>query len=241
MSKLNFIAHDFETTGVNAKTCGVVQSAIAIVAIDVHANWEIIAQEVSYHNPGCSIPAGASAVHGITDDKVKHLPDYEESLPATYKQAVEEFNPQGVIGYNSNRFDNVIARRVGMPNLMGLDMMVAANRLMTRGHITRARLVDAYEQLTGNEPKNAHDAMADVMMTLELIKPTMEIMRFEGLPDLVGWLTTHEANPKMKVPFGKHKGSPLEITPKDYLKWLTKKDDLQEELKLSVQAALDGC
>lgn len=239
MSRLNFIAHDFETTGVNAKTCGVVQSAIAIVSIDIFGNWEIEAEEVAYHHPGCPIPAGAAAVHGITDERVKGLPDYEESLPETYAEAMK-YNPQGVIGYNSNRFDNVIAKRVGMPDLMGLDMMVAANRMMSRGHITRARLVDAYEQLTGNEPTNAHDAMADVKMTLELIKPVMKIMEFEGFPDFVGWLTTPEANPKLKMPFGKHKGSPLEIIPKSYLQWLANKEDLQEELALSVRAALNG-
>lgn len=239
---MNVIAHDFETTGVQSRTCGVVQSAIASVEIDIMGGYRIVSQEVDLHHPGCPIPKGASDVHGITDQMVAGKPSFEETVPDTYEQVVAKFDPTAVLGYNSNRFDNNIARRLGLDvdSLIQLDMMVAANRLMTRGYLTRARLVDAYEQLTGKAPENAHDAMADVIMTLELIKPTMEIMEFESFPDLVGWLTKPEANPKMRMPFGKHKGSPLEIIPKGYLEWLAKKTDLQEELALSVRAALNG-
>lgn len=234
------LAHDYETTGTDPRTCGVVQSAIAIVDMDMFGNWEIIAEEVAYHHPGCPIPDGAARVHGITDQDVAGLPDFEESLTATFQQAMDEFDPKGVIGYNSNRFDNTIARRVGLPaeGLAEVDLMVAANRLMSRGHLTRARLVDAYQQLVGKEPENAHDAMADVTMTLELIQPTMNLMGLESFPDLVGWLENPEANPEMAMPFGKHKGLALNTVPKGYLRWLSKQDSLQEDLRLSVQEVL---
>lgn len=239
---MRFIVHDFETTGVNSRTCGVCQSAIAIVDIAMDGSWEIVAQEVELHHPGMKIPHGAASVHGITDQMVAGKPNFEESLPATYEQAMTEFSPTGVLGYNSNKYDNNIARRLGLDvdSLVQVDMMIAARRLMSLGHIPRARLVDAYEGLTGKPAENAHDAMADVVMTLELIKPAMRIMGLDSFPGLIGWMERPDVNPSMKLPFGKHKGSPLDIIPKDYLEWLLKKDDLDEELKASAKAALNG-
>lgn len=239
---MNIIAHDFETTGTDPRTCGVVQSAIAIVEIDIRANWEVIALETALHHPGCPIPKAASNVHGITDEMVKGRPDYEESIPPTYQQAMTEFQPYAVLGYNSNTFDNVIARRLGMPSegLTEIDMMIAARRLMTMGHLQRARLVDAYEGLVGKPAENAHDAMADVMMTLALIKPVMRIMGFEGLPELVGWLSEPQIDTEMLMPFGKHKGSPLSITPRSYLTWLLNKGGLDQDMHGSVQAVLNA-
>ena len=239
---MRVIAHDFETTGVDSRTCGVCQSAIAIVDIDLQGNWEIVAQEVDLHHPGISIPQGAAKVHGITDQMVAGKPNFEESLPATYEQAIREFSPIGVLGYNSNNYDNNIARRLGLDvdSLIQIDMMIAARRLMNLGHLPRARLVDAYEGLTGKTAENAHDAMTDVIMTLELIKPTMRIMGLDSFPDLIGWMERTEVNPKMLMPFGKHKGTPLDIIPKSYLQWLLKKDDLDPELAASAKAALNG-
>lgn len=239
---MRLIAHDFETTGVNSRTCGVCQSAIAIVDINVDGTYEIVAQEVELHHPGEQIPEGAAKVHGITDQMVAGKPNFEESLPDTYEQAMSEFHPVGVLGYNSNSFDNNIARRLGLDvdALTEVDMMVAARRLMTLGHITRARLVDAYEQLTGKTAENAHDAMADVIMTLDLIKPTMRILGFDSFPALVSWLQKPQSDPKMLMPFGKHKGSPLDIIPKSYLEWLSKKGDLDADMMGSIKAALNG-
>lgn len=233
------LAHDYETTGVDPRTCGVVQSAIAIVDLDNHGNWEILAQEVALHHPGCPIPEGAAKVHGIRDGDVAHLPCFEENLPPTFEQAFSEFTPTAVLGYNSNRFDNTIARRVGMPEgLVELDMMVAASRLMSRGILERARLVDAYEGLTGKPAENAHDALADVTMTLELIQPVMRRMDFETVSELVGWLEKPEINVGMLMPFGKHKGIELKLVPKHYLRWLLGKGDLQRDLEVSIKEVL---
>lgn len=237
---MQIIAHDYETTGVDPRTCGVVQSAIAIVEMDSHGNWDVLAREVELHHPGCLIPDAAARIHGVTNQDVAGLPDYEASLQETFEQAFSEFEPTGVVGYNSNRYDNIIARRVGMPaeGLIEIDMMVAANRLMNDGHLERARLVDAYEGLVGKPAENAHDALADVTMTLELVQPVMAIKGFESVADLIGWLEKPEANPEMRMPFGKHKGIPLNAVPGGYLRWLSKNADLQDDLRLSIQEVL---
>lgn len=233
------LAHDYETTGVDPRTCGVVQSAIAIVDLSIDGSWEILAQEVALHHPGCPIPDGAARVHGIYDQHVADKPHFEESLAATFEQAFTEFRPEAVLGYNSNRFDNLIARRLGLPEgLVEVDLMVAAQRLMNRGVLERSRLVDAYEGLVGRPAENAHDALADVTMTLELIQPVMRLMEFDQLGQLVSWLTTTEVDVEMLMPFGKHKGMKLNTVPRRYLRWLLDKGDLQRDLEASIREVL---
>ena len=50
------------------------------------------------------------------------------------------------------------------------------------------------------------------------------ITGLDSFPGLIGWMERTEVNPKMLMPFGKHKGSPLDLIPKDYLQWLLKKE-----------------
>jgi len=236
---MRILAHDYETTGIDPVTCGVVQSAIAIVDIDNLGNWEVVAQETALHHPGMPIPEGAAKVHGIYDKDVADQPHFEESLTITFEQAAEEFGYDAVLGYNSNRYDNVIARRFGLKQgVAEIDLMVAASRLMNRGRLSRARLVDAYENLVGKPAENAHDALADVTMTLDLIRPVMSELGFSSFPDLIGWLGKPEVDTKMLMPFGKHKGVALDEVPRGYLRWLHRKGDMQLDLALSVKEVL---
>ena len=42
------------------------------------------------------------------------------------------------------------------------------------------------------------------------------------------------------MPFGKHKGKPLDKIPKQYLRWLLKNCSLWSELRADIQAVYDG-
>lgn len=235
------IAHDYETTGPKPKTCGVVQSAIWIVDMQEDGSWDLVASEVRKHHPGGPIPEGASNVHGIYDRDVADLTDYEENLSETFDQAHDEFRPTHVIGYNSIKFDDVIARRVGMrEGLIPVDLMTAAQRMMARGIISRARLVDAYEGIVGKSAVNAHDAEADLLMTMELIQPCMKLAGIETVGAFVEWLRMPYANPDMLMPFGKHRGLKISELPKRYLDWMVNRaTDIDGDLRASAEAMLD--
>lgn len=232
-----FFAHDYETTGVNARSCGVVQLAHCEVHLNEDGTYKILDSFKQLLNPGMPIPEGASKIHGIYDKDVARSPNYETFLSAVF----EEFSAQeylGVIGYNSKSYDDVIARRFGMPAAMPLDLYVAARRLKNKGLIGSAKLSSVYEQLLDEPAENAHDAMADIIMTLDIIKPVMALLEVSTVSELASQLNVAKVNKTMKMPYGKYKGKPLCNLPKSYLRWLRDNTDLTGDLKASIEAVL---
>jgi DNA polymerase-3 subunit epsilon len=62
----SFIAFDTETTGVDTSTARIVQAAVLLIEPD----GKILAEMTCLCNPEEPIPAAASQIHGITDDRV---------------------------------------------------------------------------------------------------------------------------------------------------------------------------
>lgn len=71
---MSLIYLDTETTGLDAKTSGVVEIAL------VNSIGKALLH--TYVNPGTPIPAEATAIHGITDEMVEGAPTILELLPA---------------------------------------------------------------------------------------------------------------------------------------------------------------
>lgn len=227
-------AHDYETTGVKAASCGVVQAALCFAKLYNDGSYEILTQDVQLLNPCEPIPAGASGVHGIYDHHVAAAPHYDEYLAEQF-EVVNDTAIEFVAGYNSKRFDDVIARRLGLAEYPALDLFVAASRFNSMGVINGAKLTNAYEGLTGRKAENAHDAFADIVMTLDLIKPAIEAAKCDDVAGLIEWMDTPWSSPKMKMPFGKHKGVKVCNLPKDYVRWALENMTLNADLKSSLE------
>ena len=87
---------DLETTGTNLGTDRIVE--IAIVKIGKDGQQQTKRKLI---NPEMPIPAGASDIHGITDEMVKDAPVFRQ-VANELKQFLENCD---LAGYNSNRFD----------------------------------------------------------------------------------------------------------------------------------------
>lgn len=229
------LAHDYETTGVNAAACGVVQSALCFVNLEQDGTFEIVERDVQLLHPGEPIPAGASGVHGIFDHHVALAPAYEIYLAEQFA-VVGDTDVEAVLGYNNKGFDDKIARRCGMGEYPAIDLCVAAKRFKTMGVMVKANLGAAYLALTGRQPQNAHDAMADVQMTLELVQPSMVLAKCGTVTEFMAWMDAPWASHQMLMPFGKHKGEKLCNLKKDYVKWaLENLESLDPDLKLGLE------
>lgn len=231
-------AHDYETTGVNAKKCGVVQSALCFAKVYPDGNYEILTQDVQLLDPREPIPSGASNIHGIMDSDVVGKPLYDEYLTSQYLVVNDTHEVERVAGFNSKRYDDVIAQRFGLEPKPSLDLYIAAKRFKTEERIEKANLGATYQALTGREPEGAHDAFFDIVMTLDLIKPAMQWAGFDTVQEFADWLDTPWTSPKMTMPFGKHKGKKLCNLPKDYVRWALENMTLTGDLKLGLEAIL---
>lgn len=87
---------DLETTGIDITKDRIVE--ISILKVYPNGNKE---SKTWLVNPTIPIPAMASAVHGITDEKVANEPTFKELA----KQIHNMIKDSDLAGYNSDRFD----------------------------------------------------------------------------------------------------------------------------------------
>lgn len=92
----DYVVFDLETTGVNPER----DSIIEISAVKV-GNGKTIGEYSTLVNPGCHIPAAATAVNGIRDDMVADAPQEEEAMEGF----LEFIGGSILVGHNIHTFD----------------------------------------------------------------------------------------------------------------------------------------
>lgn len=157
-----FVVVDLETTGFpNQKTVEIIEVAILNHLGEVLLNTLV--------KPEGRIPYGASAVNGIYDDDVKDAPPFAH----VYPQIVDLLHGKSVAAYNFSfergMFDRVCERHNLDPISPSLWYcpMRAYQRYSNRNSFTKLTVACATEEIL---IKNAHRALGDCLMTLELMK-----------------------------------------------------------------------
>ncbi len=156
------VAIDVETTGLSAKTDRVVELALA----GVSSEGEVIWTWHSLFDPGRPIPRDASAIHGISDDRVKGAPAFAEKA-GEISAKIE----QKILLAHNLKFDVGFLReelkRCGrsLPASQGIDTLKISRRV-DRGKKSH-RLGDACRRY-GIKLKNAHRATDDTIAAAKL-------------------------------------------------------------------------
>jgi DNA polymerase-3 subunit epsilon len=223
---------DLETTGVNLSTDRIVEIAIIKVMPD---GSKAIKQKIL--NPQMPIPKSSTAIHGITDEKVKSAPTFKQ-VANELKQFIDDAD---LSGYNSNRFD--------IPLLMeeflraGITIDMTNRRMLDVQHIyhmmEKRTLEAAYKFYCEKELQDAHSAEADAVATWEILEAQLTryehlgntldtILQFTGEEKFVDFARRFIMDNDVEVfNFGKHKGRPvsdvLRAEPQ-YYDWMMKGD-----------------
>ena len=144
-------------------------------------------------NPEMPIPAEATAVHGISDEKVKDSPTFGQVA----EKVVGFMENSDIGGFNSNKFD--------IPMLMeelarvGSDMEMKGRRCIDVQNIfhklEQRTLVAAYKFYCQKDLTQAHSAEADTRATYEVFKAQME--KYDELEDDMDFL--HEFSRRHKA------------------------------------------
>lgn len=135
-------------------------------------------------NPQMPIPPSATAVHGITDEKVANEPSFKELS----KQVHSMVKDSDLAGFNSDRFDiPLLAEEMlraeidfDMRNRVSVDVQTIFHKMEKR------TLAAAYKFYCNKELVDAHSAEADTMATYEVLKSQLE--RYDELENDVKFL-----------------------------------------------------
>jgi len=240
---------DLETTGVDTNIDRIVQFAFIRINPDrTQDEWSELV------NPEIPIPTGAAKVHGITDDMVQDKPNFMEFAPKI-KDFLQDCD---LSGFNVAKFDIPLLQaemtRVGMP----LDLeSIRVIDAMTIFHKKEKRdLTAAYRYYCGGEHIDAHDALGDVKVTLEILDA--QLKRYSDLSGNMDALHKfcQNGNDRFLTPdrkfewrdnqavltFGKHRGLSLQYlveNESNYLEWMLS-SDFHFDTKQLIKNALNG-
>ncbi len=227
------IFFDLETTGVNIATDRIVE--ISILKIFPNGNKESNTWLV---NPEIEIPAEATAVHGITNEKVVMEPTFKELAPTINKMIAD----CDLAGFNSNRFDIPLLAeelmRAGidfdMNNRKAIDVQVIFHKKEQR------TLSAGYQFYCGKNLEDAHSAEADTKATYEILLAQLEkyddigntvealsdFSSHRDRADFAGFILYNEQGKEI-FSFGKYKGRTVEevlIENPGYHAWMQNAD-----------------
>ena len=170
---------DLETTGISITSDRIVEISILKVFPDgkeEKKTWLV--------NPEMSIPAQATAVHGITNEKVQDAPTFKMLAKEIYTWVKDA----DLAGFNSNRFDiPILAEEMlraevdfDMKNTQSVDVQTIFHKMEQR------TLTAAYKFYCGKDLQNAHSAEADTIATYEVLKAQLD--RYEDLENDTSFL-----------------------------------------------------
>lgn len=232
--KRPIVFFDLETTGTNITNDRIIEISVVKVMPD---GSEIV--KTRRINPGCPIPAEATAVHHITDEDVKNEPEFRKVA----RSLADFFTGCDIAGFNSNRFDIPLLDQEFQR--AGVDFDFSKARFVdvqTIFHKKEQRtLVAAYKFYCGKDlGDEAHSAAGDTMATYEVLKAQLD--RYEDLPndiealsefssqnrnvDFMGRLIYDEQHREV-INFGKYKGRLAEEVLKNdpgYYSWIMQGD-----------------
>ena len=166
------VYYDLETTGFGSEA--------RVVQLGALCGRRSFSQLV---RPDVRIPAAATAVHGIDDEKVRGAPAFREAWDRFLRFVEAAAGPASsallLVGYNNWSYDDktlhVELKRAGLPpdeafsarDVWTADVLRAlrALRRSQGGEKLSLRLGDVYERLLGQPLDGAHDALADCRAT----------------------------------------------------------------------------
>ena len=224
---------DLETTGVNIANDRIVE--ISILKIFPNGTQE---SKTWLVNPEIEIPADATAIHGITNEKVVTEPTFKEIADVVNTMIADA----DLAGFNSNRFDIPLLAeeflRVGidfdMNNRKAIDVQVIFHKKEQR------TLSAGYKFYCGKDLDDAHSAEADTKATYEILKAQLD--KYDDIEnsvdalsefsthgkrgDFAGFILFNDKNQEI-FSFGKYKGRTVEEVLKEnpgYNAWIQNAD-----------------
>jgi DNA polymerase-3 subunit epsilon len=225
---------DIEATGINPRTDRIVELAVVKVQPDGTRSTR-----TSRVNPGIPIPAGATKIHGISDEDVAECPTFSD-IAAETDDLLQNCD---LCGYNITRFDIPMLTEEFIR--AGVKFSMEGRRILDVQRIYHRReprdLAAALSFYCGEMHLDAHGAEPDALATLRVLEG--QLQKYPDLPrdldalddycnprdpdwvDRIGRLKWVDRN--IVLNFGKKKGQLLRTIIQDdpgFINWMLKSD-----------------
>ena len=224
---------DLETTGINIGNDRIVE----ISMLKIFPNGKKLSKTWLV-NPEIEIPKEATALHGITNERVVTEPTFKE-LADSINEMIADAD---LAGFNSNRFDIPLLAEEFLRAGMNFDMNDRkAIDVQVIFHKKEQRTLSAgYKFYCNKELEDAHSAEADTNATYEILKAQLD--RYDDIENSVEALSYYSSHSKRAdfagfilfndedqeiFSFGKYKGRVVEDVLKEnpgYNAWIQNAD-----------------
>lgn len=237
---------DLESTGVDPRTDHIVE--IAMVKVYPDQTMELFHR---YVNPGVAIPEAASRVHGIVDADVVNMPSFRE-IAGELQQFLDGTD---LAGFGLGAFDLPLLAaefaRVGRSFCVASRSVIDVLTIYWRHH--PRDLASAVRAYLGRDHVNAHRAMSDVEVTLEILDRQVTLHELPVTPKHlhnafvevdVSRRFRRNAHQDIVFAFGKHLGKRLQdvaTSDPSYLAWMLKQpllDDTRARIVDAISARM---
>lgn len=216
------IVLDTETSGLGE------DSAVCEIAfLEFDRDFNVLQKHRSLIDPQCPISPAASGIHRITNDMVKDEPTLDEYF-------------HDVLGNPFGDAKVLMVAHNAAFDIKYVHKYFSSYEVLCTLKLARIIYPDAPDHklatlkymLSLGDGGFSHTALADVEDCFGLLNS----MREEANLDLDGLIRLSRTPIKIEVmPFGKHKGVALEKLPKGYVQWLFNLDNLDDNLRWSLE------
>lgn len=222
-----FIFLDTETTGTGTK------DRLCQLAYKLDTG-EIVNE---LFKPPLPIEIEAMSVHHITNEMVVDKPAFKDSPEFSKLVDLLDDDKNILVAHNA-KFDVDMLVKEGINPKRVICTLKLARHLDPNGVIPKYNLQYLRYFLGIQIEATAHDALGDILVLEKLFERLFARMSKDIDADAIeDKMVEISSNPVLlsRMYFGKHKGQLFKDIPVDYLQWLSGKDDLDEDMRYTVE------
>ena len=186
--------------------------------------------------PPLPIAIEPMSIHHITNEMVENKPPFKNSND--HRKLVDLLNDdKNILVAHNAKFDVDMLEKEGVHPKKVICTLKLARHLDPNGVIPKYNLQYLRYFLGIKIEATAHDALGDILVLEKLFERLFAKMSKDIGPAAVEKrMMDISSKPVLltRMYFGKHKGEFFRDIPKDYLQWLSGKDDLDEDMRFTV-------
>ena len=211
---------DLETTGIDST-----DHVVEVGSVDLLPDGSIGKYQEYLIKPPCPIPAEARAVHHISDEDVAQAKPWDTVCSTFFDRG----NCLDLVAFAAHNaaFD----QQWLPPDLLGNLPLICTYKAAVHiwpdapRHTNQVLRYWLNLDMDRSLADRAHRALPDAYVTAHLLR---DILKHAAIDELIRW--TNEPALLPRVPFGKHRGQNWKDVPPDYLQWILRQQDMNEDV-----------